>query len=172
MQSAAELERPPTTSGLAKPEFRWEKFSAIMRELPPLFRRHWREIALNQDHVPLDPDWDQYLTLELGGMLHVLTVRVKGVLVGYVFMLTFPHLHYASTAWAGTDIYWLDPTLRFGWTGVRMFRHVELRMRAMGIKVIAVNMKLHFEAGRGTIGKIFERLGYKPIETIYSKYLG
>jgi hypothetical protein len=143
-----------------------------MKELPPLFRRHWREIALNHDRVPLDPNWEQYLQYELAGILHVLTVRYRGALVGYVFMLVHPHLHYASTSWAQTDLYWLDPSMRLGWTGVRMFRHVELRMKALGAKVILANMKLHFEKERGTLRAVFQRLGYVAIEVMWSKYIG
>ena len=105
-------------------------------------------------------------------MLRCLTVRDGSTLVGYVFVLVYPHLHYASTLWAATDIFWLDPAYRQGLTGFRMFRLMEKSLKETGVKAIAVNVKLHFEASRGTIGKLFERLGYKPIETIYSKYIG
>jgi len=49
---------------------------------------------------------------------------------------------------------------------------MEKSLKEAGVKSVAVNVKLHFEESRGTIGKLFERLGYKPIETIYSKYIG
>lgn len=137
-----------------------------------LFRQHWAEIALNQDKVPLDPNWDQYFAYDLADILNVLTVRADGVLVGYLFVLVFPHLHYASTAFAHTDIFWLAPPYREGWAGVRMFREMEKHLKVRGVKVVAVNVKLHFEAERGTLGPIFKRLGYKPIETVYSKYIG
>ena len=105
-------------------------------------------------------------------MLRCLTVRDGPALVGYVFVLVFPHLHYASTLWAQTDIFWLDPAYRQGLAGYRMLRIMEKSLKEAGVKAVAVNVKLHFEASRGTIGKLFERLGYKPIETIYSKYIG
>jgi GNAT superfamily N-acetyltransferase len=172
MQLELPSAKQPTTWVPGKPEFRWEPFSSIVRELPPLFRRHWREIALNQDKIPLDPNWELYFTYEVANVLHVLTVRDQGVLVGYVFMLVHPHLHYASSTWAQTDIYWLDPAYRFGWTGVRMFRAVEHRMRVLKVEQLLVNVKLHFEAERGTVGKLLERLGYKPFDMLYGKYIG
>lgn len=93
-------------------------------------------------------------------------------MVGYVFVFVFPHLHYASTLWAQTDIFWLDPVYRQGWAGIKIFRVLEKSLKEAGVKVIGVNTKLHFEAGRGTIGKVFSRLGYKPVEMVYSKFIG
>ncbi len=156
----------------ARLTYQWERFASIARELPPLFKRHWREIALNQDKVHLDPDWDRYFAYDLAGILHCLTVRSNGLLVGYVFVLVFPHLHYASTLWAQTDIFWLDPAYRQGLTGYRMLKEMEWYLKAGGVKVIYANAKLHFEAGRGTIGPLLKRLGFEPVEMIYSKFIG
>ena len=155
----------------AAPELKWERFMAIAKELPPLFKKHHAEIALNREAIPLDPDWDRYYNADLAGMLRCLTVRVRGVLVGYIFVVVSPHLHYASTVFAQTDIFWLDPAWRQGWLGIRMFKQMEETLREWGVKVIYVNAKLHFMAERGTIGKLFERLGYKPTEMLYSKVL-
>lgn len=153
-------------------DYRWERFGTFAKELPPLFKRHWQEIALNQDNIPLDPDWERYFAFDLSGVLHCLTVRSNGVLVGYVFVFVFPHLHYASTAWAQGDIFWLDPAYRRGLAGYRMLRLVEQGLKEVGVKVIHLNTKLHFEASRGTIGKLLARLGYKPTDVVYSKFIG
>lgn len=161
--------RPPRASAPARPEFAWERFSAIAHELPSLFRQHWREIALNQDAVELDPDWDKYLGLEALGILHVLTVRVSGALVGYVFVAVGPHLHYASTKWAVVDMFWLNPVYRFGWTGVRMLIENERHLREIGVKIVHIALKLHFKGGR--VAKLFKRLGYAPIEEVWAKRL-
>lgn len=138
----------------------------------PLFKRHWREIALHQATVPLDPDWDRYLGMELGGMMHFLTVRVDGVLVGYLFVGVGPHLHYSTTRWAMVDMFWLDPLYRTGWTGVKMFREMEKRLRELGAKVVHVSEKEHFHnpAGRA-VGVLLKRLGYRPIEIVWAKAL-
>jgi GNAT superfamily N-acetyltransferase len=162
--------KPSAPAKLKGFTFQWERFAAIAKELPPLFEKHWREIALNQDKVPLDPDWARYYDYDLLGILQVLTVRFDGGLVGYLFVFVHPHLHYASTLWAQTDLYWINPAYRG--RGVSLFRLMEKRLRELKVQAVYVNMKLHFEAERGTIAKIFERLGYKPIETIWVKWLG
>lgn len=137
-----------------------------------MFKRHWREIALNQDKVPLEPNWDGYLKLDVGGILRVLTVRANGLLVGYHFVLVFPHLHYASTLSAQTDIFWLDPAYRTGWTGYKLLKLVRDTLKENGVKLHAINIKLHVEAERGTLAVLFKRLGYKSIETVFSQFLG
>jgi hypothetical protein len=55
--------------------FQIENFSAFRDEARPLFERHWREIAIDQEQIPFAPDWQQYSNLEQLGMLHCLTVR-------------------------------------------------------------------------------------------------
>lgn len=156
-------------SGPAPLDLNWERFGLIARELAPLFKRHWREIALNQDKVPLDPDWDRYLNYDLAGFLHCLTARRDGALAGYIFFFVHPHIHYASTPWAQTDIFWIAPEYRGGMTFIRMLNESEAYLKRLGAKVVYLNRKLHFDE---RLGNLFERKGYRPIELVYSKYLG
>lgn len=165
-------ERPRTKPARAPLSYQWERFGLIAREFPVLFRQHWEEIALNRDKIPLDPHWDRYYDFDIADILNVLTVRANGVLVGYLFVLVFPHLHYASTTWAQTDMFWLHPAYRQGGAGIRMFKMLEQHLKTRQVKVVHVVLKLHFEAERGTLAKLFVRLGYKPVETVMAKYLG
>ena len=153
-----------------QPEFGWERFHAIAHELPPLFTEHWRELALNQDIVPLDPDWDKFYALDIQGILRILTVRVpSGQLVGYVFLMAGPHLHYKSTLWGHVDIFWLDPLYRQGWTGIRLFKTLIRDAKTMGLVNLTVPTKIHFCDNRVT--KLLQRLGFKPIETVHAMRL-
>lgn len=153
--------------------YRRARLGPIAKELRPLFVLHWKELALNQDKIPLDVDWDRYLELDLVGRLQVLTVRDGDSLVGYVFNLISPALHYRSTMWCHIDMYWLAPAYRFGWNGVRMFTENEKFVKRTGAKIISVAEKLHFknEFGR-QVSVLFKRMGYSPIERIYTKYIG
>jgi GNAT superfamily N-acetyltransferase len=167
--------RPPSRSGRAPPRkltYTWEPFSQIIREVAPLFVEHWRELALNQDDIPLDPDYDRYLAYEQAGILHVLTARTPehGRLVGYAFCLLGPHLHYASTRFAHFDMFWLAPKYRAGWHGIRLIRNAERRMADLGAKIMTGAVKQHFADGR--VGALFEFLGYSPIETNFAKRIG
>jgi len=185
--------RKALRSGAARPEltFQWEQFADISRELPPLFHRHWRALALDQDFVPLDPDWDSYFQLALRGVLHVLTARAvvpagmadtcgsvvpathrataRPPLVGYVFNLIGGHQHYASTRFAHTEMFWLDPAYRKGWQPVRMLLENIAGLKARGVEVAVVNIKLHFKDAR--VGRLLARLGYTATDIVMRKVL-
>ena len=159
----------------AKPErpvLAWEKFSDISAELPPLFIRHWREVASYQKELPLDPHWERYFECSMLNILHPLTVRSNGVLVGYVFVLVYPHLHHQTALYAAVDGIWLDPAYRAGWTGIKMIQEVEKGMRRLGVKMLRFTSQIKFETERGTFGKVLERLGYAATEVAHDKFIG
>jgi hypothetical protein len=161
--------------------FQWEPFHHISGEILPLWRWHWREIALDRDVVPLDPDWDAYHELALRGVLHILTARVppnvdsrhesrnRGALVGYCFNLVGPHNHYVSTRWAHTEMFWLDPAFRSGWQPVRFLLENLAGLKAREAKVATINFKLGFKSGR--VGQLLARLGYEPTDIVMRRKL-
>ena len=165
------LESPDTTRANARPDLtsQVEKFHEIARELPPLFERHYREIALDQDSIPLDPDWDRYLQMSIVGMLRVTTARAGDTLAGYIFNLVGPHLHYRSTLFANLEMFWLDPVYRGGSFSLHWFRANADMLRELGVKRVTVETKNGYMDGR--VGLIFKRLGYKPIETVWARTL-
>lgn len=165
----------PRLSARALPDdgitLQWERITGLAKEIAPLFRQHWQEIAIFQDEISLDPNWDLYFQFDIAGLLHVLTVRADGVLVGYAFLLLTPHLHYASTLYAHFDMFWLKPAFRRGWLGIKMLKEAERRARELKATVIHAQIKLHFLKERGTLARLFDRLGYTAVETNYSKLL-
>ncbi len=132
-----------------------------------LFGEHWKELALNQDIIPLAPDFDRYYAYDIQGVLRVLTVRVEGRLVGYVFLLFGPHLHYVTTPWGHGEMFYLDPLYRQGWTGVKLFKELMRGAEGMGAKMLTVPVKLHFMNGR--VIKLLERLGFKQVEVVMAR---
>lgn len=174
MQHVRRLPNPQKVSAPARLELKyaWETFAHTVHQFTPLFHEHWRELALNQDSIPLEPDFERYFQMELFNLLHVLAVRDGGDLVGYVFMIVNPHLHYASSRWAVVDMFWIKPKYRKGWVGVRLFKHVERRARELGAAVLMTTHKNHFQNTKGRqVSSIFEFLGFNPIETVYAKKL-
>lgn len=144
-----------------------------MRELPPLFEKHWRELALNKKAIRLDPNYENYCQYDAANILRVLTVRTHGVLVGYAFLIIGPHMHYKSTSWCHIDMFYLEQAHRKGWIGVRMFREIEEHARAAGAQVIYAVEKLHWKNRHGKpLGRLFKYLRFKPVERVYSKFIG
>lgn len=161
----------PRPSGRARPEtydFRWERYQDIVQEAAPLIRRHWQEVGLAQDRLPLDVDWEQALRLAEGGILHVLTVRKEGTLVGFIFSYLLRSLFF-SQPWATVQGFWIDPIHRQGMIGVTLFKENEIGMRERGAVAVSVEALSHIEKERGTIGKILKRLGYYHAGDMYIK---
>lgn len=144
-----------------------EKIETVREETAALLSLHWQELGLDHERIPLDADHARYEDLERQGILHIVTVRDMGKLVGYHIALVTPHLHYKSTLHAITDIYFLLPEYRQGRIGIKLFQFVEQDLRARGVKRLLTSNKLHLD-----IGKIFDYLGYKEVERLYSKYIG
>ena len=144
-----------------------ESWGDFHREAMSLFIRHWREIAINQAEVPLDIDWERYAALDKVKALHVLTARRNGLLIGYHIAFITGHMHYKSTLHGFTDVYYIAPECRHGVTGMRLFQAVERELKAIGVRKLFTATKLHLDQG-----SLFERLGYKPTERVYTKLIG
>jgi hypothetical protein len=146
--------------------FQEERLADVRDEALPLLRRHWDEIALDKDTIPLEPDWERYARLEELGVLKVITARLAGVLVGYASFFVLPNIHYKSLVVADGDIFWVAPDHRDG-TGYRLLKAAEAMLVASGVRKIVNKTKLGHDAG-----PVFERLGYRAIERVYAKTVG
>jgi len=144
-----------------------ERWKDIRAEMIPMLTRHWKEVALNHAAVPLDIDEAKYRQLDEAGALHIVTARQEKELIGYHVAIVSTHLHYASTLHGITDVYWIAPEKRHGWTALRMFQRVEKELEALGVKKLFTATKLHLDQGG-----LFEHLGYKPVERLYAKMIG
>lgn len=151
--------------------FQKEAFKSIMPELPALFAEHWEHVALDKKQIQLEPDWEGYLKYEEMGILHVLTVRDDGCLLGYCFALVMNNLHYKSTKMAWSDIFWLSPYYRrSGWgmltVGYKLFRNYDTMLKSLGVRKSFIMTKVHLP-----LRILMKRLGYKFIEEIHAKLL-
>lgn len=144
-----------------------EAWSDVKAEMAPLWVKHWEEVALNRDKMPLAPDFANYDAMEQLGMLHIVVARKEGQIVGYHFTIVRPHLHYVTTLCGQTDIYYIAPDHRTGRTPLRLFQFVEKTLKARGVKKLFTGTKLSLDAG-----PLFEFMGWHPTETLYTKYIG
>ena len=151
----------------ARVTFMVEAWTACFAEMSALWNEHWEEVAINRDQIKLDPDLDQYRELERTGALHVVVARERGAIVGYHISIVRPHLHYRRSLSAFTDVYFLRKSHRHGMTGVRLIKAAEETLRARGVQKMFTGTKLTLD-----MGPIFQRLGWTPTETLYTKMIG
>ena len=146
---------------------RRERYAEIIDDIKALLPSHWQELALYQDDVPLDPDFEMYRRVDDAGMLAIFAVRDERELVGYAIYFVKPHHHYMGHKWAVSDIYWMDPRYRRLGHGRKMFQGVEDGLRAMGVDVMHTTLK----AEHPEPAFVLETLGHARIEFGYSKRL-
>jgi GNAT superfamily N-acetyltransferase len=146
-----------------------------LEELKPLLMEHWRELALDQDKVLLDPIWEIYLQKDAEHGVMFVTARDNGRLIGYFVGFVGPGLHYRTCKTLQIDIFWLHPEFRED-----SLSYVEGEMIADGLvtKVIEeargrqvqrmfAGSKLHKDSGA-----LFERHGGVEIERYFSFWIG
>jgi GNAT superfamily N-acetyltransferase len=145
-----------------------ESLSERLEELKELLPRHYQELALNQDLVPLDPQYDLYLARDARGEVVFVAMRELGKLVGYFVGFVSPGLHYRTCLTCTMDLFWVAPEKRSqGLPGVRLFRAVERELKRRGVQRWFVGSKCRADASA-----LFEFLDFERVEVYYSKWLG
>lgn len=144
-----------------------EPWSAMLPEAEGLFPLHWRELAVRQDKIKISIDRERYAILEQKNMLHVVTVRVDGRLVGYAVAFVLPHMHYKDAGdMAMTDMYFILPEFRRG-AGLKLFLEFERSLKARGVVNAMTSCKVHSDNT-----EFLEGLGWQWTDKTFCKYLG
>lgn len=149
----------------------WVQARDEMREL---WDEHWREVALNQDVIKLDPDIAAYNAFDSAGMLHVLVARSAGKMVGYHVSFVRPHLHYRESLSAIADVYFLRAGNRGPRAALRLFEAVEASLKVRGVQKMFTGTKLHVSPDGRSLdnGRLLEHLGHVEAERLYIKVIG
>lgn len=101
------------------------------------------------------------------GMMSVL--EVSGSVVGFACGVVGP-LVGTREALAGTELaWWVDPNHRSGRNGISLLKHLEGLAKDRGVKYW--NMAFMESSMPEKVEKIYQRLGYAPVETLYGKVL-
>jgi|HubBroStandDraft_1064217.scaffolds.fasta_scaffold154544_3 L-amino acid N-acyltransferase YncA len=144
-----------------------QPFDQIIDDLKPLLAGHWRELALHQDSIPLDPNFEGYRKANELGLSCMFAVRKSGDLIGYAVYFIAPHMHYRTHKWAVSDLFWLHPDHRRAGVGNALFDCIERELLALDVDVMHTTIKEHFPAA----GSLLESRGHAMIERGYSKKL-
>lgn len=147
--------------------FQVENWSDVKAEAAPLWIPHYEEVGQNKAKMQLDPDLAKLDTFESLGKLHIVTARKEGELVGYHASIIDTLLHYKNVLAGISDLYWIRKDCRVGRVPIKLFQHVEKTLKARGVQVMYDATKLYLDHD-----KLFQHLGYTPIERRYSKWIG
>ena len=148
-------------------KYKQERISSIKGEIQPLIENHWSEIAINQDNIKLNPDWDTYYKLESLKMIKLYTARVDGKLVGYFTVVVTKGLHYIDHLFAATDVIYIAPEYRKGRAGYGLIKFAEQELKKDSVSVLVINTKDH-----APFDKLLESMDYNLAERLYQKFIG
>lgn len=141
-----------------------ESFIANVGELRELIGIHYEKLALDKDHVPLDPQWEVYFQREERGELLFMPLRDRGRMVGYWIAFIAPGLHYKTCLTAQMDIWNVLPEYERTRAPLVLMNAVEAEYKRRGVMRTFAGEKMHRPCG-----KLYERFGYRPVEVHYSK---
>ena len=139
------------------------------RDAQHLFQAHYDELSLDKDKVQMGLHCQRYLDMERQGMLHIVTIRLgDGKVVGYYIAMILPHMHYKDAGlMAYTDMYFIHPDYRVGGVGAKLMVFVEETLRRRGVVKAYITTKLKLD-----LSSMFEALGWKATDKVFTKFLG
>lgn len=140
-------------------------FFMFLPELQELFPKHYEELCVTKE-FPLAPDYDALKALADAKMLKCVVCRKGDELVGYILFIVQQHLHYRTCKTAFEDVYYIAPEYRKGRIGIRLFQYAEKVLKNAGVNRIIMHTKVHLDNSR-----LFEYLGYKHTDKLYTKIL-
>lgn len=148
--------------------FQQERWRDFYRDAAPeLFVKHWKDLALDQDKVALSVDNAKYEQMDDLGILHIVTARRGGRLIGYFLAFLMVHPHYCEAGlMAVADVYYLLPEERKGSPGVQLFAEVERSLKDRGVVKAYLSCKIHQDHT-----KLFTAMGWTPTDYTFTKHL-
>lgn len=133
-----------------------------------LVHDHKNDLCAFGEDVDLKIHWGYYKHLETMDMVRVYCATEFGILFGYFGAVISAHQHYQDHVVADCDAMYVAKDYRDGLLGYKFLKWCLNKLEnEPRVKSILFGTKAHFD-----VGKLLDRLGYKPIETIYHKRVG
>ena len=130
-----------------------------------LINDYWFASPENVDHVPLNFNWRQYLSLEGTGHVKLYTARDdNGNMLGCALYFVTEHLHHKNYVVAECDTLAVSIAARGHGVGRGLIAHAEQALKAFDVKEIIHRSRLVYDTEA-----LFPKLGFTAIETAYSK---
>ena len=141
-----------------------ESFDDVKQDIISLIKLHYDEIALDKEHIPLDPDWEKYKQLYDAKRLLIITARDDSKLVGYSIFFVSNHPHYKSSVYANNDLLFLHPDYRKGSLGIKLIKVSEKILKEIGVVKILWHIKFNKD-----FRVLLHRMGYIDEDVILGK---
>ena len=154
--------------------FAWESLDRMLNDgLEALALRDWEEVEVDHAAQPHDPDWDFYRQQNAVGAYRIIAARRNGRLIGYNAFFIGNHSRHRGLIFAQNDVLYLDPTQRRGMVGVRFLTESAAMLKRAGVVKVRYDSMRNVRLGahEGTLGDLFEKLGYTLEAEVFTKLL-
>lgn len=148
--------------------FQIDSINDIRIEIASFLEKAWEETVDHKELLTYGEDtvnWESYSTLEDEGILHIITIRDSGILVGYNFLLIITHPHY-KVLHTVSDMMWIRESHRGIGLGRRLIQFSEDYLSNLGGGVMAYNFKV------GKARPNMKSMGYIHNEEVFTKVIG
>jgi GNAT superfamily N-acetyltransferase len=136
-----------------------------------MWTAHWDEIASHKDVRHFSPRLGVRRLLMEKGMFVVATARQSGRVIGYISWVVVGDPQVQEQITAETDVYYVEPRPHRALIMLQLMRLSVDELERRGIVVARSRTKTKTDGpGRGA-GLLWERLGFRPLEIIYTKPL-
>lgn len=125
---------------------------------------HFNEVESKKDKIPYNVDKAMAKALFEADLLHIVTARDEGKLVGYFLSLVSPDLLTSELSAKEIGIF-LHPDYRGSTLFIRMVKHTEKTLASLGIRQMLIMFK------EGHNDQLPEKIGFEKTETVYQKIL-
>lgn len=146
-----------------------ESWTDFWPEAEPLLASHRTEVEASSP-APFVVDTGLAAQLDAVGALVLVTARQYDKLLGYCIWTIGPNLESAGLLVASQGPWYVMPEHRASPLGLRLFHESIAILRLAGVHQALPH---HWTGGAGQrLEKLFLRMGAKPLETVYSLWLG
>jgi len=148
-------------------EFQEEQVASVWDELYPLAQHHHQQSENYKRHEPFNPMRERFERYNELGMFRLITARDKGLLVGYFGVYLVDSMH-SQLPILTEDTLYLAPSHRGGRNAMRFITFIERYFQ----REIPVEVLFSCEEdNRSGIQGLLKHLDYRPVITVFSKYL-
>lgn len=137
-------------------------FQEIAEDVAKNAETHYADMGIKEGYGRPDLDWEMYLQMSLAGRCVAVTARDKGELKAYSVFLLSNNLHYKKFIEAMSTGFFIDKDYRGKITSEFIKKCDELLER-IGV------MQTSYSLSDDRLGRLFERVGYKASNIIWSK---
>lgn len=137
-----------------------------MDDIVEMAREFWKHTIYDEEYCPDTVHTIVSMCMDQG-LLSVL--KIDGMARGFACGIKSPLLA-NSKVLTGTELaWWVDPEYRKGRNGIGLLKHLENQAKKVGIKYW--NMGFMESSMPSIIEGIYQKMGYKKTEVIYTKVL-